>query len=65
VCVIERDETCVKIEVAYAKSAATFFNAVGETDGGYDVTEAFFELSVPLIEDVFLIDTLVFDTSVR
>ncbi|HCP97007.1 MAG TPA: TonB-dependent receptor, partial [Pseudoalteromonas sp.] len=60
-----RDETSVTIEDAFAKTGATFFNALGETDGGYDVTEAFFELSVPLIEDVFLIDTLVFDTAVR
>ncbi|CAM3647460.1 MULTISPECIES: TonB-dependent receptor domain-containing protein [Pseudoalteromonas] len=60
-----RDETSVTIEDPFAKTGATFFNALGETDGGYDVKEAFFELSVPLIEDVFLIDSLVFDTAVR
>jgi iron complex outermembrane receptor protein len=60
-----RDETSVTIEDAFAKTGATFFNALGETDGGYDVTEAFFEVSVPLLADVFLIDTLIFDTAVR
>lgn len=60
-----RDETSVTIEDAFAKTGATFFNALGETDGGYDVSEVFFEVSVPIIEDVFLIEKLVFDTAVR
>jgi iron complex outermembrane recepter protein len=60
-----RDETSVTVEDPFAKTGATFFNALGETDGGYDVTEAFFELSVPLLADVMLVDTLVLDTAVR
>lgn len=60
-----RDETSVTVEDPFAKTGATFFNALGETDGGYDVSEAFFELSVPLLADVFLIDTLVLDTAAR
>lgn len=60
-----RDESSVTIEDPFAKTGATFFNALGETDGSYDVKEAFFELSVPLLADVFLIDTLVLDTAVR
>ncbi len=60
-----RDESSVTIEDPFAKTGATFFNALGETDGSYDVKEVFFELSVPLVEDVFLIDTLVLDTAVR
>lgn len=60
-----RDESSATVEDEFAKTGATFFNALGETDGGYDVTEAFFELSVPLIESVFLIDSLVLDTAAR
>lgn len=60
-----RDESSVTIEDAFAKTGATFFNALGETDGSYDVKEAFFELSVPVLADVFLVDTLVLDTAVR
>lgn len=60
-----RDETSVTVEDPFAKTGATFFNALGETDGGYDVSEAFFELSVPLLADVFLIDTLVLDAAAR
>jgi iron complex outermembrane receptor protein len=60
-----RDESSVTIEDPFAKTGATFFNALGETDGGYDVTEAFFELSVPLLADVLLVDNLVLDTAVR
>lgn len=60
-----RDEKSVTVEDPFAKTGATFFNALGETDGGYDVSEAFFELSVPLLADVFLIDSLVLDTAVR
>lgn len=60
-----RDESSITIEDAFAKTGATFFNALGETDGSYDVKEAFFELSIPLLADIFLIDSLVFDTAVR
>ena len=60
-----RDESSVTVEDPFAKTGATFFNALGETDGNYDVKEAFFELSVPLLADVFLVDTLVLDTAVR
>jgi len=60
-----RDESSLTVEDPFAKTGATFFNALGETDGNYDVKEAFFELSIPLLADVFLIDTLVFDTAVR
>lgn len=60
-----RDETSVTVEDPFAKTGATFFNALGETDGSYDVKEAFFELSVPLLADMFLVDTLVLDTAVR
>lgn len=60
-----REESSVTIEDPFAKTGATFFNALGETDGEYDVSEAFFELSVPLLADKFLIDTLVLDAAAR
>ena len=60
-----REETSVTKEDPFAKTGATFFNALGETDGKYDVQEAFFELSVPLVSDVFLVDSLVVDAAAR
>lgn len=60
-----REEKSVTEEDDFAASGATFFNALGETDGKYDVTEAYAELSVPLLSDMTLIQDLVFDTAVR
>jgi outer membrane receptor protein involved in Fe transport len=43
----------------------TFFNALGEDKGEFDVTEVYTEISVPLISDVVGIDDLVLDAAVR
>jgi iron complex outermembrane receptor protein len=60
-----REEKSVTEEDDFAATGATFFNALGETNGKYDVTEAYAELSVPLLSDMTLIQDLVFDTAVR
>jgi len=46
-------------------AAGTFFNALGEDKGEFDVTEAFFELSVPLISDVLLVQDLNLEAAAR
>ncbi|REL27647.1 TonB-dependent receptor [Thalassotalea euphylliae] len=43
----------------------TFFNALGEDKGDFDVTEAYFELSVPVLTDVFLAEDVIFETALR
>ena len=47
------------------KSGATFMNALASTDGEYDVTEAYVELSAPLLSDLPGIQSLIFDTAYR
>ena len=46
-------------------AVGTFFNALGEDEGEFDVTEAFVEFSVPLISDVFLIQDLNLEAAAR
>lgn len=60
-----REEKSVTVEDPFAKTGATFFNALGETDGKYDVSEVFGEVTVPLLSDVAFVDMLTFDTAVR
>lgn len=60
-----RDESSVTVEDPFAKTGATFFNALGETDGQYDVSEIFGEVTVPLLRDTFLVQQLNLDAAVR
>jgi len=60
-----REETS---EVDYdqaIKDGETFMNALAPTSGEYDVTEAFFELSAPLVEDLPAIESLTLGASAR
>lgn len=43
----------------------TFFNALGEDKGSFNVREVFFEATMPILTDLPLIQDLVFDTAVR
>ena len=43
----------------------TFFNALGEDKGEFDVSEIYFEASVPLLADLPFVQDLVLDTAVR
>ncbi|MEL0631402.1 TonB-dependent receptor [Pseudoalteromonas carrageenovora] len=43
----------------------TFFNALGEDKGEFDVNEIFAEATVPLISDVVFVQDLVLDAAVR
>ncbi len=43
----------------------TFFNALGEDKGDFNVKELFVEVSVPVLTDVFLVQDLVVDAAVR
>lgn len=60
-----RKESSKSVEDPFVKSGATFFNALGEIDGSFNVKEVYAEFSVPLVADLFLIDNLVFDAAVR
>ncbi|WP_235598918.1 TonB-dependent siderophore receptor [Idiomarina sp. 28-8] len=60
-----RDESSVTIEDEFTKTGATFFNALGETDGSYDVSEVFGEVTVPLLADAPLVQQLNLDAAVR
>ncbi|TMO29366.1 TonB-dependent receptor [Pseudoalteromonas sp. S4492] len=46
-------------------AAGTFFNALGEDKGEFDVNEIYFEASIPLLADLPLVQDLVLDTAVR
>lgn len=46
-------------------AAGTFFNALGEDKGEYDVSEVFTEVTIPLLEGLPGIDMLTFDTAAR
>ncbi|SFT88366.1 TonB-dependent receptor plug domain-containing protein [Idiomarina abyssalis] len=60
-----RDESSVTVEDDFAKTGATFFNALGETDGSYDVSEVFGEVTVPLLANAPLVQQLNLDAAVR
>lgn len=60
-----RDESAKTVEDPFAATGATFFNALGEVDGGFDVSEAYVELSVPLFADLPFMRDLTLDTAVR
>ncbi len=60
-----REETS---EVDYdqvIKNGETFINALAPTSGEYDVAEAFFELSAPLLKDLPAIESLTLGASAR
>lgn len=46
-------------------AVGTFFNALGEDKGDFDVNEIYFEASIPLLADLPLVQDLVLDTAVR
>lgn len=60
-----RDETATSWEDPFAASGATFLNALGTVDGGFDVSEIYGEISAPLIADVTAIRDLTLDAAVR
>ena len=43
----------------------TFFNALGEDKGDFDVSEIFTEVSIPLLSDMPFVQDLVLDAAVR
>lgn len=60
-----RDESSTSTEDPLAATGATFFNALGEVDGSFDVSEVYGELSIPLIEGRRFADEVVLDTALR
>ncbi|MDK1286817.1 TonB-dependent receptor domain-containing protein [Pseudoalteromonas umbrosa] len=60
-----REEKSRQREDENAKSGETFFNSLGEDEGEYDVSEVFFETSIPLLGDVLLVDTLTLELASR
>ena len=46
-------------------ASGTFFNALGEDKGDYDVSEVFTEVTIPLLADLPGIEMLTFDTAGR
>ncbi|QKX16814.1 TonB-dependent receptor domain-containing protein [Microbulbifer sp. YPW1] len=60
-----REETSFVDFDEIIKSGATFMNALATTDGEYDVSEAYVELSAPLLSDLPGVQSLVFDTAYR
>ncbi|WP_085297563.1 TonB-dependent receptor domain-containing protein [Cognaticolwellia mytili] len=46
-------------------AVGTFFNALGEDQGSFNVKEAFIELSVPLLTDLPLMEDLTLETAAR
>ncbi|WP_066960160.1 TonB-dependent receptor domain-containing protein [Microbulbifer sp. Q7] len=60
-----REETSFVDFDEIIKNGDTFMNALASTDGEYDVTEAFVELSAPLVSGLPGVQSLVFDTAYR
>lgn len=60
-----RDEKASSWEDPFAASGATFFNALGTVNGGFDVAEVYGEVSVPLLTDLPFVRDLILDTAVR
>jgi iron complex outermembrane receptor protein len=48
-----------------SNAVGTFFNALGEDEGSFNVREVFVEMSIPLLTDLPLIEDLVFETAAR
>ncbi|WP_462168128.1 TonB-dependent receptor plug domain-containing protein [Pseudoalteromonas lipolytica] len=46
-------------------AVGTFFNALGEDKGEFDVNEIYFEASIPLLADLPFVQDLVLDTAAR
>ncbi len=60
-----RKEESDSVPDAFAASGATFLTALQEEHGDFDVTEVFFETTVPLLADMTLIKSLSVDMAVR
>ena len=60
-----RDESASSWEDPLAASGATFMNALGTVDGGFDVSEVYAEVSAPLLADLPGIRDLTFDAAIR
>ncbi|MGM0429528.1 MAG: TonB-dependent receptor plug domain-containing protein [Pseudomonadota bacterium] len=60
-----REEKSDSYEDPFAATGATFFNALGEAHGEYDVSEIYSEVSVPLLADKAFVRDLSFDAAVR
>ncbi|MCE9680304.1 TonB-dependent receptor [Shewanella sp. AS1] len=60
-----RKEESQTKEDPFAASGATFFNAIQDEGGEFDVTEVFAETSIPLLEDLPGIKNLTFDAAIR
>lgn len=60
-----RDESASSWEDPLAASGATFMNALGTVDGGFDVSEVYAEISAPLLADLPGIRDLTFDAAIR
>jgi len=60
-----REETSAVDFDDIIKNGDTFMNALASTKGEYDVTEAYVELSAPLLSDLPGVQSLVFDTAYR
>ncbi|WP_339143196.1 TonB-dependent receptor domain-containing protein [Pseudoalteromonas galatheae] len=60
-----REEKSESTEDDNAKDGDTFFNALGEDKGKYDVSEVFAETSIPILGDLPLIDTMTVEIAAR
>ncbi|ADN75363.1 TonB-dependent receptor [Ferrimonas balearica DSM 9799] len=60
-----RKEKSESNEDPFAATGDTFFNALQPESGSFDVSEIYGEISVPLLADIPLIDSLVVDGAVR
>lgn len=60
-----RDESAKSWEDPLAASGATFLNALGAVDDGFDVYEAYAEASIPLLENLPAMDALTLDLAAR
>ncbi|RUO26199.1 TonB-dependent receptor [Aliidiomarina minuta] len=60
-----REEKSSSKEDPFVAEGDTFFNALGEVDGKFDVAEVYGELAIPLLADQFLVQDLILETAVR
>jgi iron complex outermembrane recepter protein len=60
-----REEESDQIQDAVSASGALFYNAIGRTQGEYDITEAYTEIVVPILADLPLADRLTLELAGR
>ncbi|MEO1116249.1 MAG: TonB-dependent receptor [Pseudomonadota bacterium] len=60
-----REEQSVTNGDAFSQLVPTFFNALADTEGDFDVTEFFLEASVPLLRDLPFANDLTLEGAVR